>query len=301
MGAPHTRAHGVALGIVSACTYGIGPVLIKVALDDMSAATLLLYRLVLAAALLWALLALAGRLRETPRGARLLMGPLALGAVAYGGQMTLFALALERVSASLVVILFHTAPIVVVAVTALTGRERLTRLKLVALALGVGGVAVVASASGELRAEPLGIALAVGSALAYAGVVLGTDAYAGSIAPLPLSVLLATGAALALLVTAPLLGAGAPEDASGWLLVVAIAVLVGVIGTTALLAGVAVIGPSLASILLTLEPLVALLLAWIALDERLSALQLAGGALIIGAALVAHRAAAEGVPGASLA
>ena len=36
-------------------------------------------------------------------------------------------------------------------------------------------------------------------------------------------------------------------------------------------------------------------------DERLSALQLAGGALIIVAALAAHRAAAEPVPGASLA
>jgi drug/metabolite transporter (DMT)-like permease len=296
-----SRARGVALGIVAACTYGIGPVLIKVALEDMSASTLLLYRLVLAAALLWALLALTGRLRETPRRTAPWLGPLALGAVAYGGQMTLFALALERISASLVVILFHTAPIVVVAVTALTGREPLTRLRLVALALGVGGVAVVAVASGEVRAEPLGIVLAVGSALAYAGVVLGTDAYAGSIAPLPLSVLLATGAALALLIAAPPVGAGTPGDASGWLLVVAIAVVVGVIGTTALLAGVAMIGPSLASILLTLEPLVALLLAWVALDERLSALQLAGGALIIVAAIVAHRAAAEPVPGASLA
>jgi len=299
--AAHTRAHGVALGVVAACTYGIGPILIKVALEDMSASTLLLYRLVLAAAMLWALLALAGRLRETPRRAKLWVGPLVLGAVAYGGQMTLFALALERVSASLTVILFHTAPIVVVAVTTLTGRERLTRLRLLALALGVGGVAVVATASGELRAEPLGIALAVGSALAYAGVVLGSDAYAGSIAPLPLSVLLATGAALALLVTAAPLGAGTPGDASGWLLVAAIAVLVGVIGTTALLAGVAMIGPSLASILLTLEPLVALLLAWIALGEHLSALQLTGGALILVAALVAHRAAAEPMPGASLA
>jgi len=299
--ATRTRAHGMALGVVSAVTYGIGPVLIKVALEDMSATTLLLYRLVLAAAILWALLALAGRLRETPRGARLWIGPLTLGAVAYGGQMTLFALALERVSASLVVILFHTAPIVVVAVTALTGRERLTRLRLLALGVGVGGVAVVAASSGELRAEPLGIVLAVGSALAYAGVVLGSDAYSGSIAPLPLSVLLATGAALALLLAAPLAGAGTPGSVSGWLLVVAIAASVGVVGTTALLAGVAMIGPSLASILLTLEPLVALLLAWIALGEHLSALQLTGGALIVVAAFAAHRAAAEPVPGASLA
>ncbi len=243
---PAARTRGVALGVVSACSYGLGPVLIKVALEDMSTWTLLLYRLLLAAGMLWALLALAGRLSETPRRAALWLGPLALGAVAYGGQMALFALALERVSASLVVILFHTAPIVVVAVMASTGREPLTRLRLLALGLGVGGVAVVATASGELRAEPLGIVLAVGSAIAYAAVVLGTNAYSARIAPLPLSVVLATGAAIGMVV-------------------------------------------------------VALLLAWLALGEHLSALQLAGGGLILAAALVAHRAAAEPVPGAALA
>jgi drug/metabolite transporter (DMT)-like permease len=71
-----------------------------------------------------------------------------------------------------------------------------------------------------------------------------------------------------------------------------------VIGTTALLAGVGLIGPSLASILLTLEPPVAVLLAWIALGERLGALQLAGGALILVATLAAHRAAAQTPAGA---
>lgn len=214
---PAARTRGVALGVVSACSYGLGPVVIKVALEDMSTWTLLLYRLLLA------------------------------------------------------------------------------------LGLGVGGVAVVATASGELRAEPLGIVPAVGSAIAYAAVVLGTNAYSVRIAPLPLSVVLATGAAMMMVVVAPVADVGTSGAASGWLLVVAIPVLVGVAGQTALLAGVALIGPSLTSILLTLEPLVALLLAWLALGEHLSALQLAGGGLILAAALVAHRAAAEPVPGAALA
>jgi drug/metabolite transporter (DMT)-like permease len=74
-------------------------------------------------------------------------------------------------------------------------------------------------------------------------------------------------------------------------LVLAIALVPGVIGTTAMLAGVGLIGPSLVSILLTLEPPVTVLLAWLALGERLSALQLAGGAVILAAMVLANRAA----------
>ena len=66
----------------------------------------------------------------------------------------------------------------------------------------------------------------------------------------------------------------------------------GVIGTTALLAAIGTIGPTLASILLTLEPPVTILLARAVLGEHLSAVQLAGGALIVAATLVAHPAAA---------
>lgn len=66
----------------------------------------------------------------------------------------------------------------------------------------------------------------------------------------------------------------------------------GVIGSVALLAAIGDIGPSLARILLTLEPPVTVLLAWLVLSEQLSALQLAGGAVIL-AAMIANSAAAR--------
>ncbi len=86
---------------------------------------------------------------------------------------------------------------------------------------------------------------------------------------------------------------GVPEDGRDWLLVLALAIVPGVIGSVALLAAIDDVGPSLASILLTLEPPVTVLLAWLALDERLSALQLAGGAVILAAMVVANRAASR--------
>jgi drug/metabolite transporter (DMT)-like permease len=232
-------------------------------------------------------------MREVPRTTIAWLGPLALGAVAYAGQLVFFATALERVSASMATILFHTAPIVVVAAAVLSGREGLTALRGLALVLGVGGVAIVAAASGDLSAEPLGIALSLGSAVACAAVIVGIDLLGDHVEPLPLAVLLITGSTVAMLAAVPFTGVGVPSGRDEWLLVLALGVVPGVIGTVALLAAIGDIGPSLSSILLTLEPPVTVLLAWIVLDERLSALQLAGGAVILAAMLVANRAVAR--------
>jgi drug/metabolite transporter (DMT)-like permease len=284
---------GVLIGVTAACTYAVGPVLMKAALESMTVWTLLVWRLLAACAVLGALPPAWRAMRAMPRTRMAWLGPLALGAIAYGGQLVFFATALERVSASMATILFHTAPIVVVAAAVLAGREGLTGLRALALVLGVGGVGVVAAASGDLRAEPLGIVLSLGSAVACAAVVVGIDLLGDQVAPLSLAVLLSTGSLLAMLVVAPFTGVGVPASGDDWLLVLALGIVPGVIGSIALLAAINDIGPSLASILLTLEPPVTVLLAWLALDERLSALQLAGGAVILAAMVVANRAASR--------
>ena len=51
-------------------------------------------------------------------------------------------------------------------------------------------------------------------------------------------------------------------------------------------AGLARVGPTTASILATVEPLVTVLLAFLVFGETLGAAQLAGGALVVGAVLV---------------
>lgn len=290
---PSVHARGVAFAALAACTFGVGPVMIKVALDSMSAWSLLVARLAVAAVLMWPLL-VARRSRPRSRAeATGWLAALALGATAYTAQLACFSLALERVSASLTTILFHMGPMVVVTVAVLTGRERLTPLRGLALVLGVGGVAVVAGAGGQLRAEPVGVALAVGSALSYATVVLCSDLLGEHVEPLPQAVLQISGAALAFAVSAPFIGISAPPGTGSWLLVLVIAVVPGVIGTTAMLAGVGRIGPSLVSILLTLEPVLTVAVAWVALGERLNPLQVAGGAVVLAAAIVARRAATE--------
>ena len=284
------RRNGVALSAGAAMAFGTGPVMIKgVLAGGVAVWTLMVHRLLIAAALLWLVAAVARAFTRLRAGSRRYVGKaLALGAFVYSAQLACFALALERVSASLVVILFHSFPIVVTVVAVVTGRDRLSALRVAALALGVTGVALVALAGDELRAEPVGVLLGLGSAVACAGVVLGSDVLSDRLPPFGLAALLITGASVAFVATLPLAGFEPSIDRPTWLLIVAIAVVPGVLGTSAMLAGVGAIGPSLASILLALEPPVAVTLAWIVFGERLNAAQIVGAALILTAAYLAR-------------
>jgi drug/metabolite transporter (DMT)-like permease len=109
--------------------------------------------------------------------------------------------------------------------------------------------------------------------------------------PLHFAALLVTGASVTFTATLSLAGFDGSVPASTWALVALIALIPGVLGTTFMLAGVGAIGPSLASILLTLEPPVAVLLAWLVLGEHLNAIQIAGGVVILVAASLARRVA----------
>ena len=70
----------------------------------------------------------------------------------------------------------------------------------------------------------------------------------------------------------------------GWAATVAIAVVCTVVAILAFFAGLKRIGPARAAIASTLEPVVTVVLAWAVLGESLSAMQLLGGALVLGAA-----------------
>jgi drug/metabolite transporter (DMT)-like permease len=74
--------------------------------------------------------------------------------------------------------------------------------------------------------------------------------------------------------------------ADGWAWLVAIAVVSTVAAILCFFAGLARVGPSVASILSTLEPVVTVALAAIAFGESLGAVQVVGGALVLGAVLV---------------
>jgi drug/metabolite transporter (DMT)-like permease len=72
----------------------------------------------------------------------------------------------------------------------------------------------------------------------------------------------------------------------GWLWLAGIAVVSTVVAIALFFAGLRRVGPSRASIISTVEPLVTVGLAFVVFGERLSATQLLGGVLVLAAVVV---------------
>jgi drug/metabolite transporter (DMT)-like permease len=106
--------------------------------------------------------------------------------------------------------------------------------------------------------------------------------------PALLSALVCTGATISLTTGSTALGQLHPGAVTlagwGWLASLAVVSTVGAVGL--FFAGLHRVGPTTASILSTVEPLVTGLLAFLVFGETLTAVQVAGGALVLGAVLV---------------
>ncbi|HEV7847600.1 MAG TPA: DMT family transporter, partial [Thermoleophilaceae bacterium] len=150
-----------------------------------------------------------------------------------------------------------------------------------------GLVLVLANAkAGAL--DGAGALLALGAAMVYTTYILVGQGIAGRIRPSVLSALVCTGAAVSLTVGSALLGDLRPGEVSieGWGWLASIAVVCTVLAVSLFFAGLKRVGPTTASILSTVEPMVTVLLAFLVFGELLGPLQLVGGAFVIAAVLV---------------
>ena len=263
-----------AMGIFGKLAYGEGA----------TVGTLLATRFLLAALVFWLFLgatARAGAMRSIPR--RDLTAALALGAVGYGAQAGAYFAALERLDASLLSLLVYTFPVMVTVAAGALGREAASLRTALALGVASTGLALVLGGAGAGALDPVGAALGLGAAVTYSGYVLISEGVAARVGALPLSTLVCTGAAASLTLTGLARGDLDPGAVSmaglGWLAGLAAVSTVGAIAL--FFAGLRRVGPTAASILSTLEPVVAVLLALAVFSESLGPAQLAGGTLVL--------------------
>ena len=280
------RTVGTILCILSACSYGATGIFGKLAFDEgLTVTGLLAARFSIAAIVLWLLVAALGRgSRPSRRGAA---AGIALGVVAYSAQTGLFFLALTRLDAGLAVLLVYIAPVLVAIAAVVFGREQLSRAQVAAVVVAVCGTALVATGGGLGKVDGLGMAFAFGCAIAFTAYMLLSHAVVGRVNPVALSASVCTGCALSFLTAAGASGhLPIHTTGKGWLLIGGLALFSTVIAVTTLAAGTARIGPSTATILATFEPVIATILAVVILDERLAALQVVGGLLVLASALI---------------
>lgn len=276
--------------------WGIPYLLIKVAVDEVSPAMLVLGRTAIAALLLLPLAALRRELRPVIPYWRPL---LAFAAIEIAIPWVLLGAAETEVSSSLTGLLIATVPLVATLIATTTGAERLRPTTGLGLGLGVVGVAAIVGVDIEgTHALPL----------AEIGLVAVCYAVGPAILQRWLAGLPALGVlALSLLVTAvayvPIAAFRRPDQTPSTAAlgsVLALAIVCTAVAFLLFFALIGEVGPVRATVITYVNPAVAALLGVLILDERFTVGMAVGFVLVLAGSVLATRRDAVPVGGATL-
>jgi drug/metabolite transporter (DMT)-like permease len=210
-----------------------------------------------------------------------------LGAIGYAGQALSYFVALTSASASLVALILYVYPVFVVIIAAVALRHRPRPAAVACLALALAGTAVTLGPVGG--GQVTGALLAVLAALFYAVYIVVGSRVTPRVGALRSTAVIMTGAAVTLVATAAVTHPRLPGTPAGWLALGGLVVVCTVLAPLTFFAGLARIGPTDAATISTVEPVVSVLLGVVVLGERLTALQLAGAVLVLGAVVALAR------------
>lgn len=222
---------------------------------------------------------------------------LCIGALAFMTYSLAIFYAFVHLTVALAYLLFYINPAIVTLISTMTGRERLTKSKLFALLLALGGstLAIMGQMFGEeVRFDWIGIVLALVAAVGMSVYILvGRSGYSSVPSSYATTIFLVAGA-VAFAVIGFSFGDKDSlllpfQDASHWPLLMFAGVIAAAIPTMMLLTGIRMIGASRSSMLQIFEPVVGSVLAAIFLSQALYFIQIVGGALILCAAYILQR------------
>lgn len=299
---PSPLVLGILLTVVSAFAFGSGALFAKpVYAAGVDWHTLMTWRFTLGAGLSWAWVAFSpgGRAALMTLNRRSVYVAVALGLLYTGNSSTYFA-GLETVPASLAALIVYIYPAIVAVLTLRLGRRLEGRRAWGSLGLALVGVALAAGTLDAATAPPLsGLVLMAASPVIYSvwivlsarlagerrsGVGKGGAGGAVGSHPLAAGAVMMTATATAFWISAlavgrPVLPGQIPVEA--WPGIAGLGVVATFIAIQAFYAGAHRIGAARASLVSTVEPIWTIVLAGILFGERLSPIQLVGGALIL--------------------
>lgn len=286
---------GWALFVALSVIWGVPYLLLKVAVEDLSPAVVVLLRTALAAAMLLPVALLRGELLPVLRRWRWV---LVFAAVEIAVPFWLLGAAEQHLSSSLTGLLVACVPLLGVLVARLARlQDRVDRGRLTGLVVGLAGVGLLVGL--DLRGGDLVAALAVvAAALGYAvGPVIAATRLDG----LPGTGLSAVALAVAALAWAPVAWVQRPGDLSAvpavaWQAVALLGAVCTAVAFLVFFALVAEVGPGRATVITYLNPAVALVLGVLVLDEPLTAGIVAGSALVLLGSYLATRRSAGQAP-----
>ena len=275
---------GYLLVLVSVTCFGAMALLARIAYAaGVDTYSLLALRFLIATAVMLGIVWL-GRPARFPRGTALRRYIL-MGSV-YAAMAWAYFDALHYAASATVALVLYAAPILVALIAAALRIDRFGLAELLALAISTTGL--VLGLGGTLQGSLTGFAIAFIAAFFYAvyiviGSSVGTDA---DPAPDPIATASIVLATAGIIFAGISLGSGPhlPHTPGAWAAVICIAVFSTALAIAALNAGILRLGPTLASVLASVEPVVTVTLGILFLDEHPGPRTLLGGLLIIGAA-----------------
>jgi drug/metabolite transporter (DMT)-like permease len=189
--------------------------------------------------------------------------------------------------------LCNLTPVVVTAFAWIVWGQRPSRMFLIALALAMlGALAMAAGADGGQGSNPLlGDVFSLSVALWYAGYFLAVQAARRTAGALRVTLWsTALGLPLLLIAALALREDLTPETAGGWAALAGLGVM-HVVGQGGVAWALGRLPASVTAVTILVQPVVAALLGWVLFAEALTPVQALGGALVLGAVVLAQRSA----------
>ncbi len=206
---------------------------------------------------------------------------LLMGALGYGSMSAFYLLSVSRIPAALTGVLLYLYPAMVTIVTVMLRQERFNLYKGVALAATFIGMLLVLGISFK-NSDMLGIIYGLCAPCVYTVYIVLGSRVVKPLDPLRATMYIMTGAAIAYTCFGLFSGAlSFSFSPFTWLMIAGIILISTILAVVCFWWGVALVGPSRASIISTVEPLVTVILAWVAFGEVLTGVQLVGGGLIM--------------------
>jgi drug/metabolite transporter (DMT)-like permease len=183
------------------------------------------------------------------------------------------------------------APIFVTLGAWILFRQRVSRLFLIALAVTLGGAALLIGPNFALGGRALlGDTLGVLTAVFYAGYMLAIKSASARTTTAGLMAVSTTVAAVVLLpyglATADVF---MPQSATGWLVLLGLALIPHIAGQSLIAYGFAHLPASFSSVSLLLQPVLAAVYAWALLGEAVGPVQMLGGLVVLTGIYLAKR------------
>ena len=280
------HAVGIGLVLLAILSLSIAPTLIKVGLAaEAGPITLLALRFLVAAGAFWTVF-------PVTRRSALVMdrrGLIGCAAVALANTISLlcFYLAAERIDASVAIMIFSLYPLVALLLLATRG-ESITRRTLARLALAGAGVYLLIGLGG--RSDTGGLLLALGTAAAYAAHMVLAQWLLADYPPQTVALYTVTIMAGMMLGIWLLQGnSWQALSPSGWMVILVTGLVSTFVARLAMFAAIHRIGSGQVALMGPLELLMGVVWTQLFLDERLSALQIVGGLLILASAILSAR------------